>query len=173
MAGRGHCLVGWIAAGGTTQSSGTGERMTARIAAIITLAAVITTAAAGQQTSDTTQLEELVVTPTRVPTPADEAVSTVTSISGEDLRSRGVRFVQDALREVPGVSVVQVGSFGGVTSLFLRGGESDYVKVLVDGVPANQPGGAFNWANLTTDNVERIEVLRGPGSVIYGSDAVS
>jgi vitamin B12 transporter len=147
--------------------------MTARIAAIIAFAAVITTEAAGQQTSDTTQLEELVVTPTRVPTPADEAVSTVTSISGEDLRSRGVRFVQDALREVPGASVVQVGSFGGVTSLFLRGGESDYVKVLVDGVPANQPGGAFNWANLTTDNVERIEVLRGPGSVIYGSDAVS
>ena len=69
--------------------------------------------------------------------------------------------------------MVQVGSFGGVTSLFLRGGESDYVKVLIDGVPANQAGGAFNWANLTTDNVDRIEILRGPGSVIYGSDAVS
>jgi vitamin B12 transporter len=69
--------------------------------------------------------------------------------------------------------VVQVGSFGGVSSLFLRGGESDYVKVLVDGVPVNQSGGGYNWANLTTDNVDRIEILRGPGSVIYGSDAVS
>jgi vitamin B12 transporter len=100
-------------------------------------------------------------------------VSSVTTISGEDLRVRGVHFVQDALREVPGAAVVQVGSFGGVSSLFLRGGESDYVKVLIDGVPANQSGGAFNWANLTTDNVDRIEILRGPGSVIYGSDAVS
>jgi vitamin B12 transporter len=60
-----------------------------------------------------------------------------------------------------------------VSSLFLRGGESDYVKVLIDGVPVNQSGGSYNWANLTTDNVERIEVLRGPGSVIYGSDAVT
>jgi vitamin B12 transporter len=100
-------------------------------------------------------------------------VSSITVITGDDLRARGVRFVQDALREVPGAAVVQVGSFGGVTSMFLRGGESDYVKVLIDGVPANQSGGAFNWANLTTDNLDRIEVLRGPGSVIYGSDAVS
>ena len=92
-------------------------------------------------------------------------VASVTVITGDDLRARGVRFVQDALREVPGAAVVQGGSFGGVTSLFLRGGESDYVKVLVDGVPVNQSGGAFNWANLTTDNVDRIEVLRGPGSV--------
>ena len=110
---------------------------------------------------------------TRLPTSPDAVVSSVTIISGDDLRARGVRFVQDALREVPGATVVQGGSFGGVSSLFLRGGESDYVKVLVDGVPVNQSGGAFNWANLTTDNVDRIEVLRGPGSVIYGSDAVT
>jgi vitamin B12 transporter len=122
---------------------------------------------------DTTRLKDLVVTPTRLPTSPDEVVSSVTTISGEDLRARGIRFVQDALREVPGATVVQTGSFGGSTSLFLRGGESDYVKVLIDGVPANQSGGAFNWANLTTDNVDRIEILRGPGSVIYGSDAVS
>ncbi len=127
----------------------------------------------GQETQDTTRLEELVVTPTRLPTPADEVVASVTVIAGDDLRARGVRFVQDALREVPGAAVVQGGSFGGVSSVFLRGGESDYVKVLIDGVPANQSGGAFNWANLTTDNVDRIEILRGPGSVIYGSDAVS
>ena len=127
----------------------------------------------GQETQDTTRLAELVVTPTRLPTPADQVVSSVTVLAGDDLRARGVRFVQDALREVPGAMVVQTGSFGGVSSVFLRGGESDYVKVLIDGVPANQSGGAFNWANLTTENIDRIEILRGPGSVIYGSDAMS
>ena len=122
---------------------------------------------------DTTRLEELVVTATRIPTPPDAVISSVTTISGDDLRSRGVRFVQDALRQVPGATVVQAGSYGGVSSLFLRGGESDYVKVLVDGVPVNQSGGSYNWANLTTANLDRIEILRGPASVIYGSDAVT
>ena len=146
------------------------HRVAFAFAAVFALTATLVTA---QERQDTTRLEELVVTPTRVPTPPDEVVSSVTSISGEDLRARGVRFVHDALREVPGASIVQIGSYGGQASLFLRGGESDYVKVLIDGVPANQAGGAFNWANLTTDNVDRIEILRGPGSVIYGSDAVS
>lgn len=139
----------------------------------IGLAATTLTRAAAQEPQDTTQLRELVVTATRLPTSSDAVVSSVTTITGEDLRARGIRFVQDALREVPGAVVVQGGSYGGVSSLFLRGGESDYVKVLVDGVPVNQPGGAYNWANLTTDNVDRIEILRGPASVIYGSDAVS
>jgi vitamin B12 transporter len=147
--------------------------MIARVVMIVAALVSVWTSARAQQPLDTTRLEELVVTPTRLPTEPDQIVSSVTTIRGEDLRIRGVHFVQDALREVPGASVVQVGSFGGVTSLFLRGGESDYVKVLIDGVPANQPGGAFNWANLTTANVDRIEVLRGPGSVIYGSDAMS
>jgi vitamin B12 transporter len=143
--------------------------------AVVSLAWVVAgpTYLAGQETQDTTRLPELVVTPTRLPTRPDAVVSSVTTINGDDLRARGIRFVQDALRDVPGATMIQVGSYGGVSSLFMRGGESDYVKVLVDGVPVNQSGGAYNWANLTTDNVDRIEVLRGPGSVVYGSDAVS
>src|SRR5206468_8359662 len=139
----------------------------------VALALTVSTSAAAQDAQDTTRLKELVVTATRTPTPPDAVVSSITTISGDDLRARGLHFVQDALREVPGAAVVQVGSFGGVSSLFLRGGESDYVKVLVDGVPVNQSGGAFDWANLTLDNVDRIEVLRGPASVLYGSDAVT
>jgi vitamin B12 transporter len=127
----------------------------------------------GQDAPDTTQLRDLVVTATGAPTPADAVVSSVTTIEGEELRARGLRFVQDALRGVPSAMVVQGGSYGGVSSVFLRGGESDYVKVLIDGVPVNQSGGGYNWANLTTANVDRIEVLRGPASVIYGSDAVT
>src|SRR5207245_1876960 len=126
-----------------------------------------------QEPRDTVILTPVVVTATRIPTPADAVTAAVTVISGAELRAQGIRTVLDALRDVPAAAVVQTGSFGGVTSLFLRGGQSKYVKVLVDGVPVNDPGGAFDFAHLTTDNVERIEVLRGPASVLYGSDAVT
>ncbi|HJS46969.1 MAG TPA: TonB-dependent receptor, partial [Gemmatimonadales bacterium] len=119
------------------------------------------------------ELEEIVVTASRTPEPAARVPSPTTVLDGEELRRRGVRLVGDALREVPSALVVPTGSWGGVTSLFLRGGESDYVKVLVDGVPLNAPGGYVDLAALTLDNVERIEVVRGPASVLYGSDAVA
>jgi vitamin B12 transporter len=126
-----------------------------------------------QERSDTASLPEIVVTATRYPVAPDSVASTVTVLRGEDLRAQGIHFVSDALRQVPGAQLVQGGPFGAATSLFVRGGESDYVKVLVDGVPLNQPGGFYDFASLTTDNVERIEILRGPGSVLYGSDAIA
>ena len=122
---------------------------------------------------DTTRIESIVVTATRTDSHARRLSSSVSVVSGSELRQRGFRFVLDWLKEVPGLNVVQTGSFGGLTSLFTRGGESDYTKVLVDGIPANQPGGSIDLANLGTDLVERIEILRGPASVLYGSDAVS
>ena len=97
----------------------------------------------------------------------------VTILTGEQLRAQGITRVSDALRIVPGASVVQSGANGSVTSLFLRGGESRYTKVLIDGVPVNSPGGFFDFSHLTTDNIERIEIVRGPASVVYGADAVS
>jgi vitamin B12 transporter len=128
---------------------------------------------AAQATPDTVTLPPVVVTATRVPTALDAVPAAVTVLSGDHLRAQGIRTVAEALRAVPGAHVVETGSFGGQTSLFLRGGESDYAKVLLDGVPLNQPGGAFDFANLTTDNVDRIEIVRGPASVLYGSDAVT
>ncbi|MGH7630890.1 MAG: TonB-dependent receptor plug domain-containing protein [Gemmatimonadales bacterium] len=142
------------------------------LAAALLLAARLSPLAA-QEPPDTTALAEIVVTADRYPVRADSVAATITVLTGEELRSQGIRFVGDALRQVPGVQIVQSGSFGAASSLFLRGGQSDYVKVLVDGVPANQPGGSYDFSSLATDNVERIEVLRGPASVIYGSDAVT
>ena len=128
---------------------------------------------AAQQRTDTVTLAPVVVTATRLPTRADALPTSVTVISGAQLRAQGLRTVAEALRGVPGAAVVSTGPWGGQVSLFLRGGESDYVKVLIDGVPQNAPGGSYDFANLTTDNVERIEVVRGPTSVLYGSDAVT
>jgi vitamin B12 transporter len=126
-----------------------------------------------QEPRDTTRLEPVVSTATRVPVPQASAPVSVSVISGETLRARGITHVADALRDVPGVALAQSGSAGAQTALFLRGGESKYVKVLVDGVPVNEAGGAFDFGTLTTHNVERIEIVRGPASVLYGSDAVT
>ena len=128
---------------------------------------------AAQVSRDTVELSEIVVTADRSPTPASRNIASTTVITGEELRQRGVYFLDDALRGVPGAAIVPTGSYGGSTSLFLRGGQSNYVKVLVDGVAQNQSGGFFNFAELTTDNIDRIEVVRGPASVLYGTDAVS
>jgi vitamin B12 transporter len=126
-----------------------------------------------QVAADTAHLTDLVVTAARVPTSQTAVPVATTVIRGEDLRDRGVHFVLDALREVPGMTVVQAGSWGSQTSVFLRGGESDDVKVLLDGVPVNLPGGSINLANLTTDDLDRIEIVRGPASVLYGADAMT
>jgi vitamin B12 transporter len=122
---------------------------------------------------DAVLLPGLVVTATRVPMRAEALPTPVTVLTAADLRERGVRTVADALRTVPGATLVQAGPRGGQTSLFLRGGQSGYVKVLVDGVPVNDPGGAIDLADLTTHQVDRIEVVRGPVSVLYGSDAIA
>jgi len=130
--------------------------------------------ARAQTTSaDTTTLKPVVVTATRLPSVAGAATLSTTVLSGDDLRARGVGTVLEALRETPSVAVVQGGSFGQQTSLFLRGGQSNYTQVLIDGVVVNDPGGAIDIANLTTDNIDRIEIVRGPASVLYGANAVT
>jgi vitamin B12 transporter len=147
-------------------------------AALLTLALPQTALHAQQRDTtrsagDTAFLATTVVTATRTPLPEAAAPVAVSVITGAELRLRGVTALADALRDVPGITFAQAGGFGGATQLFLRGGESKYVKVLVDGVPVNDPGGAFDFSTLTTDNIDRIEVVRGPTSVLYGADAVT
>lgn len=117
--------------------------------------------------------DALLVSATRTEASVAAVPASAYVISANDLaRSQRVS-VRDALRSSPGVTVIQSGRRGGVTSLFVRGGESDYTKVLIDGVPANDAGGAFDLSDLTVDNAERVELVRGPQSALYGSDAVS
>ena len=122
---------------------------------------------------DTARIAPVVVTATSTPLALDRVPASVTVLDGASLRAQGLTHVADALREVPGMAVVQSGSYGAPTSLFTRGAQNNYTKVLVDGVPLNDPGGALDLGLLTLDDVERIEILRGPASVLYGSDAVA
>lgn len=118
-------------------------------------------------------LEEIVVTAHRTPRAVRAIPAHVTVLDGEELERAGHVVLLDALRSVAGLHVVQGGSFGAVTSVFVRGGESDYVQVLVDGVPVNAPGGQYDFAHLSVEQIDRVEIVRGPASSLYGSDAVS
>ena len=122
---------------------------------------------------DTARVAPVVVTATRTPLVRSRVPASVTVLEGATLRAQGLTHVAEALRQVPGVAIVQSGSFGAQTSLFVRGGQNNYTRVLVDGVPLNDPGGALDLGSVTLDDVERIEVVRGPASVLYGSDAVT
>ncbi len=116
-----------------------------------------------------------VVSPNRNATPANQSGSSITVITQEQIRRGGQNTVAEVLRAQLGVDVVRQGGPGGLTSVFLRGGNSAHTKVLLDGVPLNDPSSAtraFDFSNLTVDNIERIEVLRGPQSMVYGSDAI-
>ncbi|HEX6200284.1 MAG TPA: TonB-dependent receptor plug domain-containing protein, partial [Thermoanaerobaculia bacterium] len=116
--------------------------------------------------------EEIVVTAARIPEPAREVGSSVTVLDREEIERRKVTTVLELLRTVPGVEVSQGGGPGRVASVFLRGGTSAQTLVLLDGVRLNNPAtAAFDFADLTVDGIERVEVLRGPQSVLYGSEA--
>ena len=120
-------------------------------------------------------LPPIVVSATTVPTPASELGSSVTVVTGDDLQREQLRTVPDALKKVPGLDIVQTGGPGGQTSVFMRGTNANHVKVLIDGIDVGNPSitnGAFDFGHLLTSDIEKIEVLRGPQSGLYGSDAI-
>ena len=128
-------------------------------------------AATSTGTGETT----VVVSPTGTPTPAENVASSVTVITAQDIEREQRRTVPDALSNVPGLNIVQTGGPGGVTSVFLRGANPNQTKVFIDGIavsdPSN-PNGEFDFGQLLTNDIERIEVLRGPQSGLYGADAI-
>lgn len=116
--------------------------------------------------------QEIVVSATGQNVPESQVGSSVSVIDRADLEALHLLTVAETLRAVPGLQVIQTGQRGGTTSLFVRGGESNFNKVLVDGIPANDIGGVFEFANLASGGVEQVEILRGPNSVLYGTDAL-
>lgn len=141
--------------------------------AALTLAAFAGAAAHADETEITTP--ELLISAGVEPIPTKEAASSYTIITAEEIETFQYRNVTDALKTVPGLHVVQSGTRGSQTSIFTRGANSNQTLVMIDGLPVNDPaspGGAANLANFPLDSVDRIEVVRGPQSALYGSQAI-
>lgn len=145
-------------------------------ASFIALFAVGVSPAFSQQgEASSSMLPTIVVSPTGLPTPQEQVASSVTVVTAEDIERDQRRTVPDVLANVPGLNVVQTGGPGGQTSIFMRGTNSNHTKVLIDGIDVSDPSNpnrSFDFGQLLTSDIERIEVLRGPQSGLYGADAI-
>jgi vitamin B12 transporter len=139
----------------------------------VVVAVLVVALAPPARAQETKTLEPVVVTGTRIETPAEQVGASVTIIEGEEFDTRHYLTVDDALRQVPGVEIRRSGSFGKTTSISIRGANPNQVQVLVDGVRVKSPTlGSIDLADVAPDMIERIEVIRGPQSTIYGADAI-
>lgn len=141
---------------------------TARLIALSALS--LSSAAFADDSPDT-----IVVTATRSEQPLSRIGQTITVIDQDTITTRQTVTVADLLRTIPGVTIARNGGIGGTTSVYIRGAESDQTAALIDGIKLNDPsapGGGFNFGNLMIGNIDRIEVLRGPQSVLWGSQAI-
>lgn len=132
--------------------------------------------ALAQQAPDASvALPPLVVSATRLPTPEDQLGSSVTVITAADIANTQARTLPDVLMNLPGLEVVQTGGPGGVASVYIRGTNTNHTKVLIDGIDVGDPAstnGSFDFSQILASDIARIEVLRGPQSGLYGSDAI-
>jgi outer membrane cobalamin receptor len=117
--------------------------------------------------------ENVVVTANAQPLEIDRTPAPVDLISRQEIEQRQAVSLSDLLATQPGASIARTGRFGGLATFFLDGGNSNFTKVLVDGTPVNEPGGAFNFSNFALDNVDKVEIVHGAESALYGSDAMS
>ncbi len=119
---------------------------------------------------------DVTVTANRMQTPEQETASSLTVITREELQAAGIHTVADALKQTAGLNVIQNGPPGSTASVFIRGGDSDQTKVMLDGIELNDPvspSRSYDVSHLLVHNIERIEIIRGPQSPLYGSDAMA
>ena len=164
-----------VALGASLPASSRSRSFKSHLAAVLLLIAGAASLCRAAQGSESDESETVVVSATRVPTPVTEVASSITVVTAADIETRQLRTFADVLKDIPGVNVVQTGGPGGVTSVFMRGTNSNHTKVLIDGIDVSDPSnatGAFDFGQLLTQDIERVEVLRGPQSGLYGSDAI-
>ena len=127
------------------------------------------------QTASSQTMTTITVTASRTPISIDETASAISILSKQEIQQRNANSIADLLREIPGFAVSQQGSRGAVTQIRVRGAEANQVLVLIDGIEANDvsQGSEFNFAHLNADQIERIEIVRGPQSALWGSDALA
>jgi vitamin B12 transporter len=123
------------------------------------------------------ELEPVVVTASALPRGPEDTPASVTIISKDEIERMQANRVSEVLSQVPGVHVDEMGSPGGISSVYVRGGDPNFTLVMIDGIPINDPmnprGGSVDLSNLTPEHLERIEIVRGPMSSLYGSDAMA
>ena len=149
--------------------------VTAALGGLAAVAAIIVLSAPARAQAPEFPLPPMVVSATEIPTPANESGSDVTIITAADIRRNEWRTLPDALRAVPGLVVDEAGGPGSVTSVFIQGANANHTKVLIDGIDVSDPSspsGAFDFSQILISDVARIEILRGPQSGLYGSDAL-
>ncbi len=132
-------------------------------------------ASKGKKKRITLKGEKVVVTATKSDVDEKKIGSSITVITSDEIREKNYRTVEDALRGVPGITLTKMGSSSGVSSVMIRGTESSGTLVLINGIEVNDPMGpsrGFNFRDLLTDNIDRIEIIRGPQSTVWGSDAL-
>ena len=134
---------------------------------------LVAAAIAAAETEEAKKVDPVVVTATKVETPLQQLGAAVSVVNGEDIQTYHYPSLDDALRNVPGLEVTRSGSLGKLSTLSIRGANSNQVQILVDGVRVKSPTtGQVDLSDISPDLVERIEIVRGPQSTLYGADAI-
>lgn len=141
---------------------------------VVVLGCALSVLTFNQSHAENIRLDEIVVTATRAEVQRSQVPASITIITAGDIEEQHASSVSDLLRDIPGIDVARQGGAGKMTSVFIRGAKSEHTLVLIDGMRVNSPtSGGFDFADLTVNNIERIEIIRGPLSTLYGSDAIA